>query len=168
MKSNKLGELTSLNSASARWKEKLVRSEETYEVGSRSRGKVFCKSSRRATCLPAPVPLSQLLLLSSSRELRAHPPVVALRQEGMRWKGNPVFHNLLHPGSFGLLRGLGPRPGQHSRPTRMCVSVSDCYGRWEVRERSTVGKENFPDERNLSDEVLHIPAILIGLDPLSC
>lgn len=38
----------------------------------------------------------------------------------------------------------------------------------DVRERSTVRKENFPYDRNLSDEVLHIPEILIGLDPLSC
>ena len=46
-------------------------------------------------CLPAPVLLSQLPLLSRRKELQAQPPMVDLRQDGMSSKGNPVFDHLL-------------------------------------------------------------------------
>lgn len=39
---------------------------------------------------------------------------------------------------------------------------------WKVLPLEKKISLEFSDERNLSDEVLHIPAILIKLDPLSC
>lgn len=147
MKSNKLTQLLSLSSASVGWKEKLVSSEESM-VWVQGRGKGW-----------------------RSMELHAQPPMVALRQARMSSQGNLVFHDLLRLCSFGLLGELGPTPLQHNRPTRTCVGVSDCYRRsdsWKVLPLEKKISLEFSDERNLSDEVLHIPATLIRLDPLSC
>lgn len=61
--------------------------------------------------------------------------------------------------------GLGSRPQQQNSTTRTTQSVA---GDHMAGKSLTVGKVNFPNLINLSDEVLQISLILIGLNPLSC